>query len=116
TYFLEINLRDQWDFGHVFTPPSLATYTNLRRGTEGRKCALFTSDFTTAGNGFYLTQDSLPLVPHLDDIAVCELFELTKGRIHGHEAANATRSPGRDYDSGAGRMAMYEGEPGYAEQ
>src|SRR5690606_22268980 len=29
---------------------------------------------------------------------------------------NCTRSPGRGYNGGAGRMAMYEAEPAYSEQ
>jgi hypothetical protein len=118
TYFMEINLRDQWDFGHVFVPPGLATNANLRRGSTGDRAALFfTADELSAQQrNFYLTNDSLELIPHLDTIACCELFELSVGRIHGHEAANATRSPGRGYTGGAGRMPMYENEPSYSEQ
>ena len=37
TYFVEINLRDQWDFGHVFVSPGLATHADLRRGTNGTR-------------------------------------------------------------------------------
>ena len=118
TYFMEINLRDQWDFGHVFASPGLATNVNLRRGPTGSRAALFfdPNQYLQEQRNFYLTPDSAELAPHLDTIACCELFELSVGRIHGHEAANATRSPGRDYNSGAGRMAMYEGEPTYSEQ
>ena len=118
TYFMEINLRDQWDFGHVFASPGLATNVNLRRGPSGDRCALFhdSSQYTRERRNFFLTPDSLELAPHLDTIAVCETFELSMGRIHGHEAGNATRSPGRGYNGGAGRMAMYEGEPVYSEQ
>ncbi len=118
TYFMEINLRDQWDFGHCFASPGLATNINLRRGSQGSRCALFyeSNQYTQERRNFYLTPDSLELAPHLDTIAVCELFELSMGRIHGHEAANATRSPGRSYTGGAGRMAMYEAEPNYQEQ
>lgn len=116
TYFVEINLRDQWDFGHVFVSPGLATHANLRRGTNGTRCALFYDNLSQQQNNFYLTEHSMELIPHLDDIACCEMFELSMGRIHGHEAANCTRSPGRNYNAGAGRMAMYEGEPGYSEQ
>lgn len=31
-FFVEINLRDQWDFGHVFVAPSLATNSSMPRG------------------------------------------------------------------------------------
>lgn len=116
TYFMEINLRDQWDFGHVFVSPGLATHTDLRRGPTGQRAALFYDSLSQQSNNFYLTEDSMALAPHLDDIACCELFELSVGRIHGHEAANATRSPGRGYDGGGGRMPMYEQEPSYNEQ
>lgn len=118
TYFMEINLRDQWDFGHVFASPGLATNVNLRRGPNGDRCALFfdSSQYIQERRNFFLTPDSTELAPHLDTIAVCELFELSMGRIHGHEAANATRSPGRGYNGGAGRMPMYESEPAYTEQ
>lgn len=118
TFFMEINLRDQWDFGHVFVPPGLATNPNLRRGPDGYRCSLFHGQegIHDKGRGFYLTDDSLELEPHLDSIAACELFELSVGRIHGHEAANATRSPGRDYASGPGRSPMWEHEPSFNEQ
>lgn len=118
TYFMEINLRDQWDFGHVFVPPGLATNTNLRRGSSGDRAALFygSNELTQERRNFYLTDDSVELAPHLDTVACCELFELSMGRIHGHEAANATRSPGRSYNSGPGRMAMFDNEPSYNEQ
>ncbi len=118
TYFMEINLRDQWDFGHVFPSPGLARNVNLRRGPSGSRAALFfeSAQYTQERRNFFLTPDSLELAPHLDTIACCELFELSQGRIHGHEAANATRSPGRSYDSGAGRTPMFEGEPNYSEQ
>ncbi len=116
TYFMEINLRDQWDFGHVFVSPGLATHTNLRRGPTGRRAALFYNNLSQQRRNFYLTEHSMELEPHLDDIACCEMFELSVGRIHGHEAANATRSPGRGYSGGNGRMAMFEQEPSYTEQ
>lgn len=116
TYFVEINLRDQWDFGHVFVSPGLATNANLRRGPTGSRCALFYNNVSQQADNFYLTEDSLELAPHLDNIAACELFELSMGRIHGHEAANCTRSPGRGYNSGNGREAMYANEPNYSEQ
>ncbi|MEZ4460822.1 MAG: hypothetical protein R3E66_14040 [bacterium] len=116
TYFMEINLRDQWDFGHVFVSPSLATNPNLRRGPSGSRAALFYNNVSQQPRNFYLTEDSMELAPHLDNIAACETFELSMGRIHGHEAANCTRSPGRGYSGGAGREAMYANEPNYSEQ
>ena len=120
TNFIEINLRDQWDFGHCFVPPRIARYTQpIERGESGRKLPLYFrhDELTDHGNGFYLTPSSQALVPHLDNIAVVETCELSMGRIHGHEAANATRSPGRSYsDAGAGRLAMWRNEPGYVEQ
>ena len=118
TYFMEINLRDQWDFGHVFASPGLATNVNLRRGPTGSRCALYfdSNQYVQEQRNFYLTPDSMELAPHLDTIACCELFELSMGRIHGHEAANATRSPGRSMNTGPGRMPMYQSEPNYTEQ
>ena len=116
TYFMEINLRDQWDFGHVFVSPSLATNPNLRRGPSGSRAALFYNNVSQQPRNFYLTEDSMELAPHLDNIAACETFELSMGRIHGHEAANCTRSPGRGYGSGNGREAMYANEPNYSGQ
>lgn len=117
TYFIEINLRDQWDFGQVFVAPGLATHANLRRGESGRRCALYyEQNQLTRDSGVYLSPESLELRPHLDTIAMCELCELTDGRIHGHEAANAMRSPGRSKSGGPGRKAMYNAEPGYTEQ
>jgi len=118
--YIEINLRDQWDFGHCFVPPGIATDTQpIIRGGSGRKLPLFYrhDEITDHGNGFYLTPSSTALAPHLDHIAVLETCELSIGRIHGHEAANATRSPGRGYsDNGAGRLPMWRNEPGYVEQ
>lgn len=118
TYFIEINLRDQWDFMHIFVPPGLATNTNLIRGGSGNMCTLFHGPeaLTQHANNFYLTPDSASLVPHLDDIAVCELFEICTGAIHGHEAVNAMRSPGRTKQSTPGKAAVWENEPGYTEQ
>ena len=112
SYLLEINLRDQWDHGHVFVAPSLATLGDLRRGEAGRKCALFfTPDQLTArANNVFLTPQSLELEPHLEDIALLETCELSVGAIHGHESANALRSPGRSYSSSGGRLPMFNNE------
>lgn len=113
TYFVEINLRDQWDFGHVMVSPGLATYPDLIRGTTGRKAALFytTSELKPFPNGVYLTGDSIALAPHLENIALLETCELPMGTIHGHEAANAIRSPGRGYHAGPGRMPLWLRDP-----
>jgi hypothetical protein len=118
SYLIEINLRDQWDFGHVFVPPSLATNPSLIRGPDGNKCSLFwtQADISSHGNGFYLTPDSMALQPHLDSIAVCESNELCVGAIHGHEAVNAMRSPGRDKQQTGDKMPVWENEPGFSEQ
>ncbi len=118
TYYVEINLRDQWDFMHVFVPPGIATHTGLTRGGSGNMCTLFHDQgtLTQHANRFYTTPDSAALVPHLDQIAVMELSEICTGAIHGHEAVNAMRSPGRTKTSGGGRAAVWENEPGYTEQ
>lgn len=120
TYFIEINLRDQWDFGHCFVPPGIARYTQpILRGEGGRMLPLYyrNDELVDHGRGFFLTPSSAALAPHLDHLAVIETCELSMGRIHGHEAANATRSPGRGYSSaGEGRGAMWRNEPGYVEQ
>jgi uncharacterized protein (DUF1501 family) len=115
TFLIEICLRDQLDFGHVMVAPGLAKDGNLRRGENGRKAALFFSgnELTALPNDVFLTPQSLALKPHLDTVALVELCELTKGPIHGHEASNPIRSPGRGDAAGPGRrLAMWEGEPG----
>src|SRR5690606_34368418 len=62
-YFIEINLRDQWDHGHLMVAPGLATYANLRRGEDGTKAALFfgsdeLSQHQVNGTTVYLTNES----------------------------------------------------------
>lgn len=118
TYFVEINLRDQWDFMHVFVPPGIATHTGLMRGGSGNQCTLFygPDQITQHANGIYLTPDSAALAPHLEQIAVMELSEICTGAIHGHEAVNAMRSPGRSKSMSPGKAAVWENEPGYTEQ
>lgn len=118
TYFIEINLRDQWDFQHVFVPPGIATAQNLIRGADGNKCTLYygAEQLTAAGNNFYLTPDSSALMPHLDSIAVCETNEICVGAIHGHEAVNAMRSPGRSKQQSGAKVPVWEQEPGFSEQ
>jgi hypothetical protein len=110
--FLEVNFRDQWDFGHAFVSPSIAkAYSQLPKdGDDG--VALFSAP-ELVGN-HYLTPDSMELKDHLDTVAVIDTCELVIGGIHGHEASNATRSPGRSTQDGAGRkdMATVDKRPG----
>ncbi len=115
TYLIEICLRDQLDYGHVMVAPGFAKDANLRRGENGRKAALFftQAELTEKPNNVFLTPQSLALTPHLDTVAMVELCELTYGPVHGHEASNPIRSPGRGAQAGAGsRLPMWEGEPG----
>ena len=116
TYFIEVNLRDQWDHGHVFVAPKLAQTANLKRGAYGRRAAIFaptTEIKNVAGTRVYLTNDSLALEPHVDTIAMVDTCELSSGDIHGHEAANPTRSPGRTKQSNKpGYTSMFMNERG----
>ncbi len=119
TYFIEMNLRDQWDFGHVFVPPSIAAnMANMMRGGSGDALSFFfTADqIVAAGNNFFLTPDSTMLMPHLDNIAVVEQNQLCEGAIHGHEAVNPMRSPGRTKSQDPGKNATWMNEPGFEEQ
>jgi hypothetical protein len=116
-YFIEINLRDQWDFMHFMVPPGLATHNGLIRAAKGEKgeealCGLYQDPKTLidAGNGIYLTNDSKDVKPHVANIAAVETIELCIGTIHGHEAANALRSPGRGYRADEGKTAMWLGD------
>lgn len=113
TYLIEVNLRDQWDHGHFFVAPGLATKGDLRRGERGRQAAIFyrPEELTRGSTGVYLTPESKLLAPHLDSIAMIDCCELSMGAIHGHESANALRSPGRDYKPAAGRLAMFKNDP-----
>ena len=114
TFFLEVNFRDQWDFGTCFVPPSIAaSYDNLSR--DGNNGVALEARPESGGLGnFFLTPEGLPLKDHLSDIAVLELGELVIGGIHGHEASNCLRSPGRSGSQGAGRkdMASFDARPG----
>ncbi len=114
TYVIELCLRDQLDFGHVMVAPSLARATNLRRGENGRAAALFfaQNELTQKPGDVFLTPQSRVLEPHVDSIAMLELCELTYGPVHGHEAGNPVRSPGRSLQQNGGRIAMWNGEPG----
>lgn len=112
--FIEIDLRDQWDFGQVFVAPGLATNVNLKRGESGRMCALYYAAdqlIPVPERRVYLTPLSMPLMPHLDTIAMIETCDLGIGDIHGHEASNPQRSPGRSGVPGPGRGDMSANEP-----
>ena len=113
TYLIELNLRDQWDHGHLFVAPGLATKNDLKRGERGRQAAIFyrPEEMTKGTTGVFMTPESKVLAPHVDSIAMIDCCELSMGAIHGHEAANALRSPGRDYKPAAGRMAMFKNDP-----
>lgn len=106
TYFIEINLRDQFDLNHVFVPPGLATRSITRGGAGGVPLYDSQGSLHNGGNGFYIANEGRELIPHLDSIAVVELCELPIGNTHAHEAGNATRSPGRTYNAGSGRSEM----------
>ena len=116
TYFIEIGLRDQWDQGHVFVAPGLATNGGLRRGSSGSMAALYYGSAelrqrTVNGTQVFLTEDSAELDPHLDTVAVIDSCELCTGTIHGHEATNPLRSPGRSLTESAGKMAVFSNDP-----
>lgn len=115
-YFIEINLRDQWDHGQVFVAPSLARNANLRRGDSNRQCALYAPQSEMkqiSGTDIYLTNDSIDLEPHVDTIAMIDCCELTQGDIHGHESANPLRSPGKTKQSNKpGYLPMFNNERG----
>lgn len=116
TYFIEIDLRDQWDHGHVMVAPGLATNPNLRRGSAGNQAAIFADanelkKSVINGTDVYLTNDSVDLQPHLENIAFIDCCEVAQGEIHGHEAANPMRSPGRTYAQGGGKMPMFNQDP-----
>lgn len=116
TYLIEVNLRDQWDHGHLMVAPGLATHANLKRGTDGRKAALFyrpdeLRQVEVNGTNVYLTDESLALEPHLDTIAMVDTCEVAMGQIHGHESGNPMRSPGRNYSQRPGTGAMWLNDP-----
>ncbi|MCA9583321.1 MAG: hypothetical protein KC416_16085, partial [Myxococcales bacterium] len=113
TYFIELNLRDQWDNGHVFVAPGLASKTDLARSASGANAALFykTEELKhDAAKRVYLTNESKALEPHLDHIAMVDACVPSLGAIHGHESANDIRSPGRTYSS-TGGLAMWNNDP-----
>lgn len=116
--FIEIDLRDQWDFGQVYVAPGFATNPNLKRGEAGRMCALYygADQLVNASpeRRIWLSPLSAALAPHLDTVAMVETCELGIGEIHGHEASNPSRSPGRSQLGGPGRNDMGANEPGNA--
>jgi hypothetical protein len=113
TYFIEIDMRDQVDYGHVFVAPALAGAANQRRGTRGNQLALFYTqeELRAHDNRIFLTDDSKILEPHLDTVAMIDCCELSQGEIHGHEAANPLRSPGRSYNQTDGKLRMWDNDP-----
>jgi hypothetical protein len=114
TFFIELCLRDQWDQGHVFVAPGLATHTGLRKGQNGDQAAVFYTDGELQhfpAQNVYLTADSMALAPYLDSIAFLDTCQPSLGAIHGHEGMNEIRSPGRNYTNRAGTMAVYENDP-----
>ncbi|RYG71430.1 twin-arginine translocation signal domain-containing protein, partial [bacterium] len=121
TYLIEINLRDQLDFMHVMVPPGLAKNAALKRGDAGRQAALFyrSEELIALPNNVFLTPQSAILRDHADTIAAIELCDLTKGNVHGHEASNCVRSPGRERlekgQTSPGKLPMWLGEPGQDE-
>lgn len=115
-YFIEINLRDQWDHGHLMVAPGLATYSGLRRGETGTMAALFYGAdelgvYDVNGTKVYLTNESKPLADHLDSIAMIDTCTLGQGDIHGHESGNPLRSPGKSKSRRAGQSEMWLNDP-----
>jgi hypothetical protein len=115
-YFIEINLRDQWDHGHLMVAPGLATNAGLRRGETGTAAALFYAPEELAahdvnGTRVYLTSESAALAEHLDTIAMVDTCALGQGDIHGHESANPLRSPGKSKARGTGQGEMWLNDP-----
>lgn len=113
TYFVEISYRDQVDLGEVFVAPGLATATNLVRGENGDRCAMFyqQADLTLKPGNVYLTPESKVLEPHVDNIACIDLCEMTPGAIHYHNSANRNRAPDCSYTQGAGMQPMFARDP-----
>jgi len=116
TLFLEICLRDQWDQMHVFVPPGIASFGRVHRGETGDGLTFFAQPDelrtapTSTGNVF-LTADSYELAPFVDTVAQVDFGEPTAGDIHGHEAANPIRTPGRRRERLPGYMSLFENDP-----
>lgn len=113
TIFIEIDLRDQWDQMHVMVPPGIATHASVLRGETGDGITMFAQpdELRRTASGVYLTADSYELEPHLDTIAQIDCCEASRGAIHGHEAGNAIRSPGRDEERSGSMLPMFENDP-----
>jgi Protein of unknown function (DUF1501) len=111
TYFIEFDFRDQVDLMHVFVPPALAARAELRRGDVGNQCTLYEQQaaITAHAGRVFLTPDSAELAPHVDTIAMIDTGEAGIGGVHGHEAANGMRSPGRT-GSSSGRMPLFNND------
>ena len=62
-------------------------------------------------SGVFLTADSAELAPYVDTIAQIDHCEASRGPIHGHEAGNPIRSPGRDDERRGSMMPMFENDP-----
>ncbi|MCA9600451.1 MAG: hypothetical protein KC417_00420, partial [Myxococcales bacterium] len=114
TYFIELNLRDQWDNGHVFVAPSLVPKLDqFQKGASNELTAIFLGQAdvkASAAHRAYLSPQSSALEPHLDHIAMIDACNPSMGVIHGHEAANPIRSPGRAYQA-TGRSPMWNNDP-----
>ncbi|MBX3252350.1 MAG: DUF1501 domain-containing protein [Myxococcales bacterium] len=112
TIFIEICLRDQWDQMHVFVPPGIAGASRIHRGETGDQITFFAQpdELRTAG-GVILTADSAELAPHVDTVAQLDFGVPTAGDIHGHEAANPLRTPGRRRDRLPGYMSLFDNDP-----
>ncbi len=113
TIFIEVDLRDQWDHMHVMVPPGIATHGRIVRGDTGDGITMFAQpdELRRTSSGVYLTADSYELEPYLDTIAQIDHCEASRGPIHGHEAGNPIRSPGRDEERRGGMMPMGENDP-----
>jgi hypothetical protein len=116
TFFIELNLRDQWDNGHVFVAPGLAKNANLSLGHQvGQGAALFynRADLKSVGRNVYLTKDSYELnhPDILPYVAMTDACSPTIGITHGHESSNAARSPGRSPSKRGGQRSMWDNDP-----
>lgn len=113
-YFLEVNFRDQWDFGTAFVAPSIAQAWDGLPKTGDQGIAVESRPQAGGVGSHHLTAEAMEIKNHLADVAVMELGELPIGGIHGHEASDALRSPGRSRTGGAGRkdMATVDLRPG----
>lgn len=114
TYFLEVNFRDQWDFGGAFIAPWLGK-NRANISTEGDAgAAIFSQIKAVPNTNHFITSEADEIMPHMGDVAVMELGEDVIGGVHGHEASNALRSPGRSKQTAAGKtdMASVDKRPG----